>query len=207
MTYLHQNALNLWANFCRKHQAELTPEMIKAGEFALEAHRGQMRKCGGLPYVSHLFDVADIMLEAHLPENLVIAGLLHDVIEDTNCGEEDIRALFEPERGDEVMRIIMADNESDKTVSWEERKTETINYARETDEIDGLLLICVDKISNLSSMVENLEASGDLMWHYFHSPKEKQIWYYESLYNIFAEKLSGYEHLLKRYFNLLNLIR
>jgi len=56
-------------------------------------------------------------------------------------------------------------------------------------------------------MVCGLEADGDLMWHYFHSPKDKQIWYYESLYDIFKEKLTGYETMLNRYFNLLNLLK
>ena len=59
----------------------------------------------------------------------------------------------------------------------------------------------------MTSMVCGLEADGDLMWHYFHSPKDKQIWYYESLYDIFKEKLTGYETLLNRYFNLLNLLK
>ena len=84
---------------------------------------------------------------------------------------------------------------------------ETIRYAETTEETDGLLLICADKISNLNSMVCGLESGGNLVWHYFHSPKDRQIWYYETLYNIFRQKLPTYDCLLKRYFNLLNLIR
>jgi len=56
-------------------------------------------------------------------------------------------------------------------------------------------------------MVCGLESGGNLVWHYFHSPKDRQIWYYETLYNIFRQKLTIYDCLLKRYFNLLNLIR
>lgn len=207
MEYNHQQAVLLWENFCKKYNSDLTPAIIKAGEFALWAHQGQMRKCGLIPYVAHLFDVAGIMLDNRLSENLVIAGLLHDVIEDTAYGEEDICKLFSPQQGEAVMHIIMADTEINKEAPWEERKQETINYAKQTDETDGLLLICADKISNLTSMADSLENSGDLMWAYFHSPKEKQIWYYETLYQIFEEKLSNYEYMLKRYFNLLSLIR
>lgn len=207
MEYNHQAALTLWRQFQERYQDRITPAIIKAGEFALEAHRGQNRKYDCLPYVSHVFNVAAILFDNHLGENLVIAGILHDIIEDTNRTAEDIEALFSPEQGKAVLHIIMADNETNKDAPWCERKMETIHYAEETSETDGLLLICADKISNMTSIVGGLEAEGDLLWHYFHSPKEKQIWYYETLYHIFEVKLCHYEHILKHYFNLLNLLK
>jgi len=207
MNYNHLTAQMLWRQFQERYQDRMTPAIVKAGEFALEAHYGQNRKLDGQPYVSHVYDVAGIMLDNRLSENTVIAGILHDIIEDTSKTAEDILALFSPLRGKEILRIIMADNESDKNAPWDVRKQETIDFAKNTNETDGLLLICIDKISNMTSMVCGLEADGDLMWRYFHSPKDKQIWYYESLYYIFTEKLSDYDTLLKRYLNLLNLLR
>lgn len=207
MEYNHQAAQALWQQFQETYRDQMTPAIRKAGEFALEAHRGQNRKLDCLPYVSHVFNVAAIILDNNLGENLAIAGILHDVIEDTKYTATDIRALFSQEQGEAILHIIMADNESDKNAPWCERKMETIRYAEKTTETNGLLLICADKISNLSSMVNGLEVDGDLMWHYFHSPKDKQIWYYETLYQIFTAKLNDYEHLLKRYFNLLNLLK
>ena len=207
MDYNHRTAAELWQRFAERHQAEMTPAILKAGEFALEAHRGQNRKIDCLPYVSHVFDVAEILLGCKASENLVITGILHDILEDTSQTADDIRALFPAEQGEAILHIIMADNESDKEAPWQERKMETIRYAETTEETDGLLLICADKISNLNSMVCGLESGGNLVWHYFHSPKDRQIWYYETLYNIFRQKLTTYDCLLKRYFNLLNLIR
>ena len=44
MDYNHRTAAELWQRFAERHQAEMTPAILKAGEFALEAHRGQNRK-------------------------------------------------------------------------------------------------------------------------------------------------------------------
>lgn len=206
MSYNHEEALKLFDEFCTKHANSLTDDMRKAVQFALEAHKGQVRKVNGAPYVSHLFDVAEILLNAKASENLVIAGILHDIIEDTSFTDKDILALFPSQKGQAILHIILADNESDKSASWMERKTETITYAQNSDDEEGLLLICADKISNLSSLVENMEICGEMVWKYFNSPKDKQIWYYESLFKVFEKKLAHYPHLICRYQNMLNLI-
>lgn len=147
--------------------------------------------------------MAEILLGCKASENLVIAGILHDILEDTSQTADDIRALFPAEQGEAVLHIIMADNESDKGAPWQERKMETIRYAETTEETDGLLLICADKISNLNSMVCGLEKRRRPGLALFsRSPKDRQIWYYETLYNIFRQKLTTYDCLLKRYFNL-----
>ena len=206
MSYNHEEALKLFDEFCAKNADVLTADMRNALQFALDAHKGQVRKVNGSPYVSHLFDVAEILLNAKASENLVIAGILHDIIEDTSFTDKDILALFPSPKGQDILRIILADNESDKSASWIERKTETITYAQNSDDEEGLLLICADKISNLSSLVENMEIGGEMVWKYFNSPKDKQIWYYESLFKVFETKLAHYPHLICRYQNMLNLI-
>ena len=206
MSYRHEEALELFDEFCVKNADILTDDMKKAALFALDAHKGQVRKINGSPYVSHLFDVAEILLNTKPSENLVIAGILHDIIEDTSYSDKDILALFPEPKGQDILRIILADNESDKSASWFERKTETIAYAQNSDDEEGLLLICADKISNLSSLVENMEICGEMVWKYFNSPKDKQFWYYDSLLKVFEKKLAHYPHLIRRYQNMLNLI-
>lgn len=206
MSYNHEKALKLFDDFCKRNSDVLTDDMLRAVQFALEAHKGQVRKVNGTPYVSHLFDVAEILLNINASENLVIAGILHDIIEDTSYTDKDILALFPSPKGQTILRIILADNESDKSASWVERKAETISYAQNSDDEEGLLLICADKISNLASLVANIEICGEMVWKYFNSPKEKQIWYYESLFKVFEKKLAHYPHLICRYQNMLNLI-
>ena len=118
MSYNHEEALKLFDEFCAKNADVLTADMRNALQFALDAHKGQVRKVNGAPYVSHLFDVAEILLNAKASENLVIAGILHDIIEDTSFTDKDILALFPSQKGQDILRIILADNESDKSASW-----------------------------------------------------------------------------------------
>ena len=75
--------------------------ILRAYHFAEEAHRGQKR-ASGEPYVSHCLAVAAILSEMHVPPAIVIAGLLHDTVEDTSVTLNDIRGEF----GDEIARLV-----------------------------------------------------------------------------------------------------
>jgi len=61
--------------------------------FAAQVHRNQDRKKTGIPYLSHLLGVAAIVLDYGGDEDMGIAALLHDVIEDTKYGASDLRAM------------------------------------------------------------------------------------------------------------------
>ncbi len=68
----------------------------KAYHFAEKAHQGQTL-ASGLPYITHCASVAAILAELTVPPELVVAGLLHDVVEDTPITLDDIRKEFNPE--------------------------------------------------------------------------------------------------------------
>lgn len=68
----------------------------KAYDFAKEAHKNQKRESGE-PYIIHPIAVAEILAELGMDTNTIIAGLLHDVIEDTDCSFEDAARIFNPE--------------------------------------------------------------------------------------------------------------
>lgn len=84
-------------------------------EFAAYAHRNQLRKGTEIPYISHPFGVGMILLEAKCNEEVIIAGLLHDTLEDTETTEDDIHSRF----GSEVLRLVQGASEPDKHLSWE----------------------------------------------------------------------------------------
>lgn len=72
-------------------------EMVKkAYNFAKEAHKDQKRESGE-PYIIHPIAVAEILAELGMDTNTIVAGLLHDVIEDTDCSYEDAARIFNPE--------------------------------------------------------------------------------------------------------------
>ncbi|MBN2540187.1 MAG: bifunctional (p)ppGpp synthetase/guanosine-3',5'-bis(diphosphate) 3'-pyrophosphohydrolase [Bacilli bacterium] len=77
-------------------------EFIRSAfDFAYEKHDGQVRK-SGRPYIVHPVDVAITLCEYQVDPNTLAAGLLHDVIEDTNTSYEDINERF----GEEVADIV-----------------------------------------------------------------------------------------------------
>ena len=65
----------------------------KAGDFAIKAHEGQNR-VSGEPFVMHPFSVAIILTELEMDDEAIVAGLLHDTVEDTDCTLEDIKENF-----------------------------------------------------------------------------------------------------------------
>src|SRR4030043_1152922 len=72
-------------------------ELIKkAYVFSAIAHKGQRRKSGE-PYLQHPLVVAYILTEMHMDEKTIVAGLLHDVIEDTMISLDEDRTLFDQE--------------------------------------------------------------------------------------------------------------
>ncbi|MGV3024433.1 RelA/SpoT family protein [Clostridium thermobutyricum] len=73
----------------------------KAYEFAEKAHENQMR-ASGEPYITHPIDVAVILAELGMDTDTIIAGLLHDVIEDTEYTYDQVKDLF----GEEVTNLV-----------------------------------------------------------------------------------------------------
>ena len=90
----------------------------KATQYIAKKHDGQYRRGLKIPYSTHLFGVARILKTAGYGESVIIAGLLHDVFEDTNASEEEVRELF----GSEVLQLVKAVSEKDKSVEWYKRK-------------------------------------------------------------------------------------
>ena len=70
--------------------------LTRAALTAAEAHKGQTRKGGEVPYVNHVIEVAHLVAEAGGTPEMVAAALLHDTVEDTEATEATIAATFGP---------------------------------------------------------------------------------------------------------------
>ncbi|MBF2345884.1 bifunctional (p)ppGpp synthetase/guanosine-3',5'-bis(diphosphate) 3'-pyrophosphohydrolase [Listeria seeligeri] len=149
----------------------------KARKMMIEAHKGQVRKITGEPYFSHPLNVARILRRAGFSEDVVIAGLLHDAVEDTSMTDQDIRQIF----GDVVADLVASHTEN-KTLSWEERKAHTIEQVR-TGTLEEKALIVADKLDNLSSVKYALSSEGKSVWRYFNRDYDQQRWYNEGIKN------------------------
>jgi GTP pyrophosphokinase len=85
-----KNILNLIEGGVNKKDEEL---ITRAYEFAKHAHDGQKRMSGD-PYFVHVFETAKIIAKLGMDTNTIVAGLLHDVLEDTKIKEEEMEKEF-----------------------------------------------------------------------------------------------------------------
>ena len=151
--------------------------------YALRAHESQFRKGTGRPYIEHPLRVAALLMELGCRPELVVAGFLHDVIEDTGKGQEEIRLLF----GKRAAGLVQAVSE-DKELSWEDRKRRTITFIKKAAP-EPVLLEFADKLDNLRSIRSDYERTGDEVWTRFQKPRDSQEWYYRSLLKAFSGRM------------------
>jgi (p)ppGpp synthase/HD superfamily hydrolase len=152
----------------------------RAFQYAAEKHAGQTRKQTAVPYLSHLMAVASLVLEAGGDEDMAIAALLHDVVED--CGGmprlREVRKQFGPR----VAKIVegCTDSFAEPKAEWMERKT---NYLREVKHADGetRLVSAADKLHNVRTILADYRRDGESVWKRFSGKKEGTLWYYRAL--------------------------
>ena len=167
--------------------------------FATKAHTGQKRKTEqDVDMIFHPFTVGMILQRAVAKTECVIAGILHDVVEDTKYTLEDIKEQF----GTQVANIVDEVSEN-KSLPWKERKIETINKIK-TASMDGKLVECADKISNLESLYNLYQEEGEEVWKSFNKPKEEQKWYYTNMFQAVLMNTTEENMLFDRYKRILN---
>lgn len=155
----------------------------KALMFATLAHSGQVRKSEtDKPQIVHPMAVAQLLIEYGADNNLIAAGALHDVVEDTKYELEDIKRVF----GEDIADLVNSASEPDKSKSWEERKLHTINNTRNLN-IRKKLLITADKINNIESLERLFKQKGQKDFSAFKRGEEKQEWYYRNIYESLVE--------------------
>jgi (p)ppGpp synthase/HD superfamily hydrolase len=140
-------------------------------------HKGQMRKGGQVPYITHLWAVAALVGEYGGDEEQVMAALLHDSVEDH--GERISFAQISKQFGGRVAEIVegCTDSEQNPKPPWKERKTFFLKRLRLASG-DIKLVVAADKLHNARSTVSDLRFHGPKIWSRFNAGKDDQIWYY-----------------------------
>ena len=152
---------------------------LKARKFAINAHKGQVRKSDPeKPMIVHPINVGQILKQYEFDENVVAAGYLHDVVEDTSYELIDIKNNF----GEDIASLVCGASEPDKSLSWEARKKHTIEETKKLD-FRHKAIICADKISNLEDLRILSEIKGEYDFSAFKRGFESQKWYYTEVYN------------------------
>ena len=147
----------------------------RALKFAVDKHAGQLRKGSNRPYILHPIEVLNLLSSMGADFNLMIAGVLHDTVEDTDTTPQEIEDNF----GAEVAALVASHTE-DKNKNWQQRKDQALAELSGADE-RITMLIMADKLSNLRSMSRDYKVLGEELWSKFNAPKEKQYWYYSKI--------------------------
>ena len=166
---------------------KLGPRFEKALVFATRKHSGQTRKRTAVPYISHLLGVASLVLEAGGDEDLAIAALLHDVVED--CGGAPMLKTVRLRFGHRVAHIVQGCSDTDITPKppWTERKQDYLNHLRQADA-DIRMVSAADKLHNVRSILLDYHESGESIWDRFQGKREGTLWYYRALVKEFGRK-------------------
>lgn len=158
----------------------MNPLVEEALRFSSIRHGGQHRKGSSIPYLSHPFSVALLLETDHQPPTVVAAGLLHDLIEDTETDAQEILTRFGPD----VLRLVLAVSEKNREQTWEQRKQMTLEHISSL-QFDEVALLVADKLHNLRSIRYDLEMEGMIVWQRFKRPMRDQSWYYHQLLHAF----------------------
>jgi (p)ppGpp synthase/HD superfamily hydrolase len=143
----------------------------KALRVAVSAHKEQVRKTDGSPYVVHPIMVGNILRAYGCSDVVVASGIVHDVLEDTDVREEELERLL----GEEVLTIVKAVSE-DKQLPWETRKeTYVENVSNASVEVKAISV--ADKIHNGRSLIEYHGEVGSEAWKRFGKSKDKKMWF------------------------------
>ena len=159
---------------------KLGPRFLRAFAFAAEKHARQARKASNTPYIAHLMGVASLVLEFGGDEDLAIAALLHDVVED--CGGaptlKEVRRRF----GSRVAKVVAGCTDSDTYPKppWRERKEAYLRHLKSADA-DTRLVSAADKLNNVRSILADYREVGEAIWARFNGGREGTLWYYRAL--------------------------
>jgi len=166
---------------------KLGPRLQRAFRYAAKWHEGQARKGTAVPYLSHLMAVTSLVLEAGGDEEMAIAGLLHDVVED--CGGmprlREIRRQF----GKRVAHIVEGCTDSfvEPKPDWIERKRGYLGEVKHADD-ETRLVSASDKLHNVRTILADYRKHGEAIWVRFNGKREGTLWYYRALSDEYARK-------------------
>ncbi len=160
----------------------LTNKFEEALIFAAEKHRAQVRKGSGVPYLSHLLGVASLVLEHGGDEDEAIGALLHDVIEDQDVTEDEVKAKFGPRVAEIVVGCTdgVPDAATGQKPPWRARKEVYIAHLDDSRAASIRLVSAADKLHNIRSIITDYRTVGEELWSRFSGGRET-IWYYRAL--------------------------
>jgi GTP pyrophosphokinase len=170
-----------------------SPRFVEAVALAVEVHGHQERKGLGVTYLAHVLAVSATVWEYGGDEDLAIAGLLHDAVEDGGGAAmgDRIAGVF----GDRVAAVVLecSDSIADAGAAkaqWFARKVRHLAKMADRSD-DALLVAAADKFHNVRSLIADHRAVGDDLWSRFNAAAGPAgtVWYYRRLEETIVPRL------------------
>ncbi len=146
-------------------------------------YQGKTRKISGSPYILHPLEVAQILSTMTDDLEVIAAGVMHDIVEDTDGTIEEIRKRF----GERVAMLVDSETENDypgedKAQSWKKRKSQSLDKLKSLNDIGVKMLWLADKLSNIRSLAGSFGEYGDKVWEKLNQKDSNcHLWYYKTI--------------------------
>ena len=172
-----------------------TQMIQKAMATAERLHSQQVSKISKKPYINHIYKVKDILSGHTKDENIICAGILHDVLEDVkDYDENDMRKEF----GSVITEIVkeVTEDKDPEDIKEKSEKTWTITKQKYLDHLneasyEALMVCAADKLSNLKLLYEVYIKQGDTIWSKFNASKGKIKWFNQEIIRILKQRLKS----------------
>lgn len=152
-------------------------KLKNAIKFAIKTHdvyQKQTRKGKDIAYVTHPLTVGIILANAGASEDVIVAGILHDTIEDSVKEKKVTVEMLSERFGDVVAKLVLSVTETDKLLSWEERKSDALLHI-ENFSHESILVKSADILSNVTELLDDFARYGEQVFERFSAPKERFI--------------------------------
>ena len=175
--------------------------------YATIMHQGKVRKFINNPFILHPMEVAQILSTLTDDPEIITAGILHDVVEETDGTLEEIKKRF----GNRVALLVDSETEKkseneDRSMTWKRRKEESLMVLKNSRDKGVKMLWLADKLSNIRSFTGLYLEQGEVFFESLHQPDpDMQRWYYQSIVEILEQDLSK-TTAYREYINRLNTI-
>ncbi len=172
-------------------------------------HKDQVRKGSvPIPYISHLVAVSFIIMDYTDEEDVVIAALLHDTLEDTDYTTDELREDFGGYVRDIVEGVSEPQHTKQKTYSWREQKKAYAKQLKDAPQ-GSLMVSAADKIHNMRSIVEEYFDNHDRFVQDFGGSLQERIEMYQDIADVLNERLENdilheFNHVFTEYKNFIN---
>lgn len=174
----------------------LTQRIEQAIVRATVLHHKQKRKVSGVPYIVHPYSVAFLLAHYINDEDVIIAGLLHDALEDVPTYTE---TMLRDEFGERVLTIVKEVTEDylqggkgnelpQDSAAWRSRKAGYIENLK-NDSPEALLVATADKIHNMRGLIDEYRVHGETVWEKFRRESGDLIWFYQEAGQVIRERL------------------